>query len=199
MTSVERLAALIGAVEHVVGAGVAGAFVECGVWRGGSSLAAALTFQRLNDLRDLYLFDTFEGMPAPGADDVDLHGVHASHWWSADTQQRAARDHGATLDDVRALLASYPNVTLVKGMVEDTIPAQAPDAISVLRLDTDFYESTKHELKHLWPRLQPGGILIVDDYGHFEGARKAVDEFFAERGERPFLHRIDYTARLVVK
>jgi hypothetical protein len=84
-------------------------------------------------------------------------------------------------------------------MVEDTIPARAPDSISVLRLDTDFYASTRHELTHLWPRLTAGGILIVDDYGHFEGARKAVDEFFAERGERPFLHRVDYTARLVVK
>jgi hypothetical protein len=203
LTSVERLAALIAAVEHVVGGGIDGAFVECGVWRGGSSLAAALTFQRLGDSRDLYLFDTFEGMPPPGTDDVDLHGVHASQWWSADSQRRAASEHGATVDAVRSLLSGsgYPNAALhlVQGMVEDTIPAGAPDAISVLRLDTDFYASTRHELTHLWPRLSAGGILVVDDYGHFEGARKAVDEFFAERGERPFLHRVDYTARLVVK
>jgi O-methyltransferase len=201
MTSVERLVALIGAVEHVVDAGIPGAFVECGVWRGGSSLAAALTFHRLGDIRDLYLFDTFEGMPEPGPDDVDLHGGHASQWWSAEDQRAAASGQGATLQDVSTLLHAYPhaNLYLVPGMVEDTIPAMAPDTISVLRLDTDFYESTKHELTHLWPRLQDRGILIVDDYGHFEGARKAVDEFFAERGERPFLHRVDYTARLVVK
>ena len=204
MTSIERLAALIGAVEHVVRAGIEGAFVECGVWQGGSTLAAALTFIRLRDVRDLYLFDTFEGMPAPGPQDVDLHGVPAGQWWSADVQREAARAHGATEGEVRRMLldqSGYDDARLhlVEGMVETTIPASAPDAISILRLDTDFYESTRHELTHLWPRVARGGILIIDDYGHFDGARKAVDEFFAERGEHPFLHRVDYTARLVVK
>jgi hypothetical protein len=204
MTSVERLAALIGAVEHVVRAGIEGAFVECGVWQGGSTLAAALTFIRLRDVRDLYLFDTFEGMPAPGQQDVDMHGVHAGQWWSRDVQREAARQHGATEGEVRRMLldeSGYDDARLhlVAGMVETTIPSAAPDAISVLRLDTDFYESTRHELDQLWPRLTPGGILIIDDYGHFEGAREAVDEFFAQRGEHPFLHRIDYTGRLVVK
>jgi hypothetical protein len=204
MTSIERLAALIGAVEHVVRAGIEGAFVECGVWQGGSTLAAALTLIRLRDQRDLYLFDTFEGMPAPGPRDVDLHGVHAGEWWSADVQREAARYHGATEGEVRRMLLEQSGydptrLHLVAGLVETTIPAAAPERISVLRLDTDFYDSTKHELTQLWPRLSVGGILIIDDYGHFEGARHAVDEFFAERGERPFLHRIDYTGRLVVK
>jgi O-methyltransferase len=92
----------------------------------------------------------------------------------------------------------YPSdrVHYVKGLVEATVPQQAPDEIAILRLDTDWYESTKHELEHLWPRVRPGGVLIVDDYGHFEGARRAVDEFF---GPGVFLHRIDYTGRLVLK
>lgn len=201
MTSPERIAGLIGAVEHVVAAGIEGAFVECGVWRGGSSLAAALTFQRLGEERELYLFDTFEGMPEPGAEDVDLHGVHASRWWDREHQRRAAREHGATREAVRATLGGYPQskLHLIAGRVQDTLPGQAPETIAVLRLDTDFHDSTRHELEQLWPRLSAGGILIVDDYGHFAGARKAVDEFFAGRGLRPFLHRLDYTGRLVVK
>jgi hypothetical protein len=82
------------------------------------------------------------------------------------------------------------------GMVEDTIPRLAPERIAILRLDTDWYVSTKHELEWLWPRLSSGGVLIIDDYGHFTGARKAVDEFF---GGQTFLFRIDYTGRLVTK
>jgi len=88
-------------------------------------------------------------------------------------------------------------VHLHRGLVEETIPRFAPDRISILRLDTDWYESTKHDLVHLWPRLSPGGILIIDDYGHFAGARDAVDEFFAS--QPIFLFRVDYTVRMAVK
>jgi hypothetical protein len=87
----------------------------------------------------------------------------------------------------------------IKGKVEETIPEQAPAQIALLRLDTDWYESTYHELVHLYPRLSPGGILIIDDYGHWAGARKAVDEYFAEHRLNLFLHRIDYTGRICIK
>jgi hypothetical protein len=87
----------------------------------------------------------------------------------------------------------------VKGKVEDTIPRAAPKQIALLRLDTDWYESTYHELKHLYPRLVPGGVLILDDYGHWEGARRAVDQYFEEERIRLFLHRIDYAGRLAIK
>ena len=79
------------------------------------------------------------------------------------------------------------------------LSAAAPDEVAVLRLDTDWYESTKHELVHLYPRVSPGGVLILDDYGHYEGARRAVDEYFEEVGGRPLLSRIDYTGRVGVK
>jgi hypothetical protein len=84
-------------------------------------------------------------------------------------------------------------------MVEDTVPAQAPDEIAVLRLDTDYYESTRHEMFELYPRLSPGGVLIIDDYGHFRGSAKAVEEFIEATGEPLLLHRIDYSARVGVK
>ena len=104
---------------------------------------------------------------------------------------------------MKANLAStgYPEDRLiyVKGVVEETIPEVAPDRIALLRLDTDWYRSTRHELDHLYPRLTTGGFLIIDDYGAYAGARQATDEYFAEKGNRPYLNRIDTAARIAVK
>ena len=99
------------------------------------------------------------------------------------------------------LSTGYPEeqVHIVRGPVEDTIPGKAPERLALLRLDTDWYESTYHELVHLYPRLSVGGVLIIDDYGHWEGARRAVDEYFAAAGSRPLLNRIDYTGRIAIK
>jgi O-methyltransferase len=83
--------------------------------------------------------------------------------------------------------------------VEETIPENAPESIALLRLDTDWYESTRHELEHLFPRLSPGGVLIIDDYGHWQGCKRAVDEYFGKNGARIFLARVDYTGRIGVK
>ncbi|MFL6664291.1 MAG: TylF/MycF/NovP-related O-methyltransferase [Rhizobacter sp.] len=203
MTSPERRASLIGAVDHVVKHRIAGDIVECGVWRGGSMMAAALALMARGDTtRELWLYDTFEGMSEPTEDDRGVTGE------SAKAQlERTARDEPlwavASLEDVQANLEStgYPRerIHCVRGKVEDTIPATLPARIALLRLDTDWYESTRHELAHLYPRLARHGVLIIDDYGHWQGARKAVDEFFATSAEPVFLHRVDYTARLVVK
>ena len=88
---------------------------------------------------------------------------------------------------------------LIKGIVEKTLlePKNLPEKISILRLDTDFYESTKIELEILYPKLVSGGFLIIDDYGHFKGCRKAVDEYF--RDDLPYLHYVDYSCRLIIK
>jgi hypothetical protein len=120
---------------------------------------------------------------------------------------RTSRDHAlwavASLEDVQANIAStgYPRerIHFVRGKVEDTIPGTISERIALLRLDTDWYESTRHELTHLYPRLSRNGVLIIDDYGHWQGARQAVDEYFAHSAEPVFLHRVDYTARLLVK
>ena len=97
--------------------------------------------------------------------------------------------------------SGYPSEKLhfVRGPVEETIPDCVPEQIALLRLDTDWYESTKHELLHLFPRLQPGGVLIVDDYGHWQGAQRAVDEYFGTEHPPLFLSRIDYAARIAIK
>jgi O-methyltransferase len=192
MTSAERMYALHKAARYVTDHSIPGAVVECGVWAGGSSMMAGLS---LRDDRRLFLYDTFEGMPEPTERDVGLDGRSAREEWEAKPDWLAS-----SVDEVRANLARVglsERATLVEGMVEDTIPAEAPDQIALLRLDTDWYESTRHELEHLYPRLVEGGVLIVDDYGHWQGARQAVDEYFGD--DPPLLHRVDYTGRVAIK
>ncbi|HLY58954.1 MAG TPA: TylF/MycF/NovP-related O-methyltransferase [Stellaceae bacterium] len=201
MTSAERISALVDAVRYLSAAKIPGAVVECGVWRGGSMMAAALALLEAGDLRDLYLFDTFAGMTAPTAEDVDHVGEAAAGLYAASV----ADDHNAwcyaSLEDVRRNLLStgYPEdkCHFVQGDVLDTVPLAEMPAIALLRLDTDWYESTRHELTHFYPRLAKSGVLIIDDYGHWQGCRKAVDEYFADHP--PFLFRIDYTGRMAVR
>jgi len=197
MTSTERIQALISAVRYLARGDIAGDFVECGVWKGGSVMAMALTLLQDGPAdRRLHLFDTFAGMTQPGSQDVDYLGQTASQILE---QVRCA----ATRAEVEAAVFSTGydrgQVQFVPGPVEETIPAQAPDQIALLRLDTDWYQSTRHELTHLFPRLAPGGVLIIDDYGHWQGARRAVDEYFETNSVRILLHRIDYTGRIGVK
>ena len=166
-------------------------------------MAAALSLLELGERRTLHLFDTFEGMPPPGELDRDIAGATAAGLLAAEDRRTGDTWALSPLEDVRANLLStgYPadRIRFVPGRVEETIPAQAAAEIAILRLDTDWYGSTRHELEHLFPRLAVGGVLIIDDYGHWQGARRAVDEYLAATGARLFLARIDYTARLAIK
>ena len=200
MTSPERLFTQFMSVRHVVRHGVPGDVVECGVWKGGSIMMAALALLELGDTaRDLWLYDTFEGMPAPGEKDVSTHTGQAAAEVYADEEEWCR----SPLDEVRRNVEStgYPvdRIHYVQGKVEETIPGTVPERIALLRLDTDWYDSTWHELVHLYPRLQPHGLLTVDDYGYWEGAREATDAFLAQLGEPLFLSRIDSTGRVAVK
>ena len=203
MTSSERLYAMIEAVQYVTRRQIPGDIVECGVWRGGSMMAAALTLNMLGSTeRNLYLFDTFEGMPKPTDSDVRFNGQSAGPKFDEKRTDDESSDWcRATMEDVRSGMESteYPlsQTHFIKGMVEKTIPHAAPQVISLLRLDTDFYESTRHELEHLYPRIAHGGVLILDDYGHWRGAKQAVDEYF--ESEPIFLSRLDHTGRLAIK
>lgn len=210
MTSKERVVSLIRAVQYLERNRVPGAFVECGVWRGGSMMAVAKTLlaARSTD-RELFLFDTFAGMPEPTSVDVDAFGRPAAALLE-DLRKRPVEERAenhvlaeSSLEVVRGNLIStgYPPERLhfVQGRVEDTVPGRAPSNIALLRLDTDWYESTLHELVHLFPRLSSHGVLIIDDYGDWEGARLAVDEYFQRSGERIFLSRIDHTGRIAVR
>lgn len=210
LTGTARMLALIDGVRYCAARALPGAFAECGVWRGGSVLAMILTLQELSaPERDIYLYDTFEGMTAPTELDVSsLDGPALDTWRAAERDGHRPWSElfdpvTFNQDAVRSLLlgTGYPEHRLhfVPGPVEQTLPGTAPDQLALLRLDTDWYESTRHELLHLFPRLSTGGVLIVDDYGHWDGARRAVDEYFADQHPPLLLHRIDYTGRIAVK
>ena len=206
MTSDERVAALCDAVRYVVTNRVPGAIVECGVWKGGSMMAVARTLLELGErTRDLHLFDTFEGMTAPTGEDIALTGESAAELIASSTDREDAESVWcrAPLDVVQQVMRSVgydgTKIHYIKGRVEETIPASAPERIALLRLDTDWYESTRHEMIHLFPRLCIGGVLVLDDYGHWLGARRAVDEYLREHNVPLFLQRIDYTGRYAVK
>jgi hypothetical protein len=215
MTSPERLTGLMRAVQHIRKHQIEGAVVECGVWRGGSIMAIALQLlSRLSsvdhdrtgiDPRHLWLFDTFEGMTPPDQRDIDWSGNLATELLH-DSDDPSAADSVwclSHLETVRENVAStgYPAdyIHYVEGPVEKTLQSAETGPIALLRLDTDWYESTHCELQHLFPRLVSGGILIVDDYGHWQGCRRAVDEYFSKHDIRIFLNRMDYTGRMGVK
>lgn len=206
MTSVERMYALYQSVNYVLDNQIPGDFVECGVWRGGSSMMIGHVLQHrgVKD-RKIFLFDTFEGMPAATENDEDFAGKQAAEIMSDNKDNKNATIWClADLADVKNNMSktglAENQIVYVKGMVENTIPnAEISGEISLLRLDTDWYESTKHELIHMYPKVAQNGVVIIDDYGHWKGSRKAVDEYFAEKGLKPLLQRIDYTGRLMMK
>ncbi len=206
MTSPERIYGLIYAVRHIANYRIPGAIVECGVWKGGSMMAVAKTLLEMKSFdRDLYLFDTFAGMTAPSEKDGSRFGRRTPQEEFAQLKKADGTCDWcfSSLEETRANLLSvgYPESKLhfVKGPVETTIPEAAPRQIALLRLDTDFYESSKHEMVHLYPRLNSGGVLLLDDYGHWEGQRTAVDEYLRENKVPLLLNRLDYTGRIGVK
>jgi hypothetical protein len=211
MASRERLYAVFQATQYIVRNAVPGDIVECGVWRGGASMVAALSLLSEGDTtRRVWLYDTFAGMTAPTA--KDTHRWAATYRWAGQDarkiwQQSKRGDSNewcyAALDEVQQNLfaTGYPQSQLefVKGDVAKTLSSGGPAKIAVLRLDTDWYESTKTALQVLYPRLSENGVLIIDDYGVWAGARQAVDEYFAEQKINMLLQRTDYTGRMGLK
>jgi O-methyltransferase len=203
------LAQLCRCVRYVVSHDILGDFVECGVFQGASAIAIIRTLQSLNVTdRRLWLYDTYEGMPEPEAIDrfyCDSPDQAGKNW---DSLKRNDGSGGSNwvyspLDEVRqnVLQTGYPEhlVNFVKGKVEDTIPNTVPDAICLLRLDTDFYASTKHEFEHLFPLVSLKAPIIIDDYGAYDGSRLATDEYLNKLGAPVLLSRIDEHVRMFVK
>jgi len=203
MLNPEKLFAFIQAVRYVARNDIKGDIVECGVWRGGAVMAAALALNQLNAAeRNFYLYDTFSGMSKPtdkdkahpGTKDFDVIGEFEKTRTGADSSDWCR----AGVNEVRENLARVPydqkRFTLVEGKVEETIPGVLPGAIAILRLDTDWYESTQHEMVHLMPLLVPGGVLIVDDYYRWTGNKDAVDEYLDEHRIPVLLNRVGNSA-----
>ena len=203
MLSSNKLFVLIEAVRYVHRHAIPGAVAECGVWRGGAVMAAAMTFQQLgvND-RTFYLYDTFTGMTEPTDKDRSIYdkaevdpreyfrlthtGGDSSDWCRADLEEVEQNLAGTGYDCQRFVT--------VQGKVEDTIPATLPEEVAILHLDTDWYESTRHEMVHLFPKLVPKGVLIVDDYHYWSGNREAVDEYLAGADIPILLTKVDGSA-----
>lgn len=202
LTSPARIKVLADAVRHLISNGIPGAMTECGVWKGGSMMAVAYTLQHLEGAhRDLYLFDIFEdAMPRATEVDVTRDGTRLKDKADAET---ATYWNFATEAEVKSNMIStrYPESLMhfIRGPVEQTLPHRAPDQCALIRLDTDLYESTKHELESLYPRLVRGGVIIIDDYGSHQGVKKAVDEFNASLSPQLFFVRVDEAGRIAIK
>ena len=199
LTSMERCYSLYKAIQYITKGNILGDIVECGVWRGGSAMLAALTLIKSQQThRKIYLYDTYEGMPEPTDKDIDIHGVPYRLLWKKEKEFLSV-----SLDEVKKNIFStgYPkeNIIFVKGMVQDTIPNTVPKQIALLRLDTDLYESTYHELFHLYPKTTSQGVIIIDDYGHFQGSQEATEKYLSQNPQKVLLHRIDYSCRVWIK
>jgi hypothetical protein len=202
-TTRQRQFGLLKAVRYIDAHKIPGDIVECGVWRGGNIMLAKSARKGASLDRYYYLFDTFAGMSAPSDIDFAYTGEHASVEYNKGIREGYNEWCHASLQDVERNFANAglldSDVVFCKGDVEKTlqISSNIPEQIALLRLDTDWYASTKIELEVLYPRLTPGGVLIIDDYGHWEGARRAVDEYFGPRP--PLLIGVDLTCRFAIK
>ena len=220
MTGRIRMSLLIKIIEYLKKQNIEGDIVECGVWKGGNLICAQAYLNYLNLKKNIIGYDTFEGMTKASEHDVQEIQVKSkdqNNLGSILRKRIAAETMSVTdkhinegkniwayssIKEVKHnIKAKVPNnnIKLIKGPVEKTLLVQdnLPEKISLLRLDTDFYDSTKIELEILFPRLIKGGFLIIDDYGHWKGSRKAVDGYFNKK--MPFVHFVDETCRLIIK
>ena len=206
LASVSRLVNTVKSCKYVVENDIPGDFVECGVWRGGNGILAKKIFERMGSDKKVWMFDTFEGMTAPTKFDVQTQSkVPAERRYKVKNNGAHSEWCYASLEEVRrnceASSIKLESVRFVKGDVCETLGRESnrPEHISVLRLDTDWYESTKIELETLYPILAERGVLIIDDYGYWDGSRKAVDEYFGKSQDRPFFSVVDSAGRSAIK
>lgn len=179
-------------IRHIKENNVDGSFVETGTWTGGASAYALLSMMRNNEIREYWGFDSFEGMPEPTVED----GNHGKEWIGDDSSVINNADREACLSFLLGTGYDSRKINLIKGWFEDSLPKSKDliGPIAILRLDGDFYDSTKIAMDELYPLVVKGGIVIIDDYGYFEGCRKAIHEcapdqdiLFAEDGVRYFV------------
>ena len=194
MTGVERMTELYNSLEYIRTNNIEGDIVECGVWMGGNILGCIEYCKFYNMNRVIWLYDTFTGMTESGEDDIDMFGNMGKEWEGKSN---------ISLYDVKKIIgnAKYPSekIKYVVGDVLETLDDKIniPTKISILRLDTDWYSSTKKEMEVLYPKLNKHGVLIVDDYGHWTGSKKAIDEYFQH--EQILIEHIDYTGIKIIK
>ena len=204
ITGHEQMYLLSQAILNTKENNVDGDFVECGVWKGGN----ILLYKLLNDFyslnKNIFAYDTFQGMVTPEDVDIDYKGESAKKLLLANQKsENITNIHCfSKIDTVKKNILKYSklkNINFIIGPVEKTLLLEKnlPKKISILRLDTDWYSSTKIELEVLYPRLVKGGVLIIDDYGYWQGSRKEVDEFFFNK--KKWLHVNGDSCRYIIK
>lgn len=198
MTDLHRMYATYQATKYCIENNIKGSFVECGVWKGGHTMMMALQLKEQKQKRTIWLYDTYEGMSKPTTIDIDRKGQKATEIynkrkkWCHSTMEEVEHNMNKTGYHKR-------KIYFIKGLVEKTLKKWTPNNIALLRLDTDFYESTKKELEILYPKLSKGGVLLIDDYDNWQGSRKAVDEYFLKHNIKPLLHLTGNGGRIMVK
>lgn len=204
MTSFDSLVTLALACKYLVRNGIEGDFVEAGVWRGGSSIVAK---KFLSGNRNFYLYDTYKGMTKPTVHDYRIGSeshVGTLNKWNEFNKETHNDWVFASLNEVRNNFKRFnlldSTLMFMEGDIREILTLEnIPDRICLLRLDTDFYDSTLIELQVLWPLLSPGGVLILDDYGHWDGARRAVDEYFELNNENLMVPIAGGGGRIILK
>jgi len=212
MLTYPRLVTLYQQVVYCENHGIVGDFVECGTWKGGAVGIMALANLKWGTARrDIHLFDSFEGVPEP---DRSVDGEEAVRFARAAgggvdgklVPLKRAYESVGTLEVNRALLEEVigydkEHLHYHKGWFQDTLPTDAHgiDKIAILRLDGDWYSSTKVCLEYLYSKVVRGGFVIVDDYNYCVGCRKAIDEFMAKEDIHAFLIHIDRPGRYWIK
>jgi hypothetical protein len=191
MISRERFLNNVESVNYIENYNISGCIVEIGVWKGGSILSMMLASKTK---RDFHLYDTFEGMTPATSADIDIAGRDASELLETDVFIRCISHLSEVKQNIKENTTIEPYYH-VGDILKNTY---IPDEIAILRLDTDWYESTKHELDTFYNNVVPGGVVIIDDYGHWQGCKKAVDEFLLNHPEIT-LNVIDYTGRYFIK
>jgi hypothetical protein len=204
MSGHQRMYLLSQAILNAKEKRLEGDFVECGVWKGGN----ILLYKLLNDFyglnKTIFAYDTFEGMTTPEDIDIDYKGNSSKKELLRNKKSEDIINIHcySTIDSVKKNILKHSkleNINFIIGAVEKSLLLEKnlPKKISVLRLDTDWYASTKIELEILYPRLVQGGVLIIDDYGYWQGAKKAVDEYFFNK--KKWLQVCDYSCRYLIK
>lgn len=195
MISKERFLSNVSSVEYIEMNNIPGCIIEIGVWKGGSILSMMLASEKYSKTkREFHLYDTFEGMTESTVEDRDFNNNLASEIIKTDSFIKCI----SPIEEVKANIQRHTSIE-PHYHIGDILKNQfIPEKIAILRLDTDWYESTKHELDTFYDSVSPGGVVIIDDYGHWQGSKKAVDEFL-EKHPDITLYPIDYSGRFFFK
>ena len=206
MVSESRLISTFLSTKYILENNIPGDLIECGVWRGGNSIGIKYLLEKYKSDKKLYLFDTFKGMTEPTKFDVSIQDeISAREKYEKSIKTNYNEWCFCPLSEVKENFIkaklSLENIIFIEGPLEDTLlnEKNIPGKISLLRLDTDWYESTRVGIEKLFPKLSSKGITLIDDYGHWGGAKKAIDDFFGESKYQILNSYVDYTGRMIIK